>query len=118
MNDLPRLRVFVLEDEPIVAMMLEDMLIELGYDVFGPAATLQEGLAMAGEGGFDVAVLDININGQRSDAVARALDAQGKRYTFATGYGSAGLPDCACQGVIQKPYTLDQLAAALEGLRG
>jgi CheY-like chemotaxis protein len=116
MSALEGTRVLVLEDEPIVAMMLEDMLIELGCDVVGPASTVQEGLELAAQGGFDIAVLDININGLRSDPVARALDAQGKAYTFATGYGSAGLPDCLCRTVIHKPYTLEQLAAALENL--
>jgi CheY-like chemotaxis protein len=117
MSALEGLRVLVLEDEPIVAMMLEDMLVELGCHVIGPASTLQEGLGLATGGDFDVAVLDININGQRSDPIARVLDTQGKLYTFATGYGIAGLPDSACQRVIHKPYTLDQLAHALEGLR-
>ncbi len=116
MSSLTGMRVLVLEDEPIVSMMLEDMLIELGCNVVGPAATLQEGLALAAVGGFDVAVLDININGQRSDAVAHALDAQGKLYTFATGYGGAGVPECGSPRVIHKPYTLDQLAEALEEL--
>ncbi len=110
------LRVLVLEDEPIVAMMLEDMLIELGCEVVGPASTLLEGMALARAGGFDVAVLDINVNGQRSDPIAQALDAEGKLYTFATGYGSAGLPECSGQRVIQKPYSLDQLATVLEEL--
>jgi CheY-like chemotaxis protein len=117
MTMLSGLRVLVLEDEPIVAMMLEDMLVELGCDVVGPASTLQEGMVLATRGGFDVAVLDINVNGQRSDVLARALDAQGKAYTFATGYGSGGLPECGSRRVIHKPYTLDQLADALEGLR-
>jgi CheY-like chemotaxis protein len=114
---LEGLRVMVLEDEPIVAMMLEDMLVELGCDVIGPAYSLNEGLSLAARGGFDAAVLDINLNGQRSDAVALALDARGTPYTFATGYGAAGLPECGSRRVIQKPYTLDQLAAALGALR-
>ena len=117
MSLLAGLRVLVLEDEPIVAMMLEDMLLELGCTVIGPASTLSEGLALARSGGFDVAVLDINVNGQRSDPIARALDACGARYTFATGYGSAGLPDTGHRHVIQKPYTLDQLGEALVRLR-
>jgi CheY-like chemotaxis protein len=117
MSTLEGMRVMVLEDEPIVAMMLEDMLIELGCSVVGPASTLQEGMALATGGGFDVAVLDINVNGLRSDAIAFALEAQGTPYTFATGYGSSGLSDGVARRVIHKPYTLDQLAAALEGLQ-
>jgi CheY-like chemotaxis protein len=114
---LEGLRVLVLEDEPIVAMMLEDMLVELGCVVIGPASTLQEGMTLAATAVFDVAVLDINVNGQRSDALAQSLDIKGTPYTFATGYGSAGLGDSASRHVIHKPYTLDQLAEALEGLR-
>lgn len=116
MTDLEGLRVLVLEDEPIVAMMLEDMLIELGCEVVGPASNIADGLALAEGGAFDVAVLDININGERSDAIAYALDRRGTPYMFATGYGSAGVPDCLSRGVIQKPYTLDQLAEALASL--
>jgi CheY-like chemotaxis protein len=116
MTDLHGLRVFVLEDEPIVAMMLEDMLIELGCEVIGPASNIAEGVTLAQRGEFDVAVLDININGLRSDPIAHALDLRGKLYMFATGYGSAGVPESHCRHVIQKPYTLDQLAEALSGL--
>lgn len=116
MNALAGLRVLVVEDEPIVAMMLEDMLVELSCTVVGVASTVAQGLALAREGGFDAAVLDININGQRSDPIAEALDRMGLPYVFATGYGSAGLPVGVRKPVIQKPYTSGQLTTALGGI--
>ncbi len=116
MSTLAGLRVLIVEDEPIVAMMLEDMLVELSCVVVGVASTLAQGLALAGIGDFDAAVLDININGERSDPIAATLDRAGLPYIFATGYGSAGLPVGVRKPVIQKPYTSGQLTTALGGI--
>lgn len=99
-------------------MMLEDMLVELGCIVVGPAATLAAGLSLAADADFDLAVLDVNVQGERSDRIAQLLDTKGKAYTFATGYGAADLPDCASRKVIHKPYTFDQLAGMLHQLTG
>ena len=107
-------RILVVEDEVIVSMMLEDMLNELGATVVGPARTLSEALAMATTERIDAAVLDVNLRGERIDAVAEVLQRRGIRFLFATGYGqrigvAAGAP------VIDKPYTKDALARALAG---
>lgn len=107
------MRVLVVEDEPIVAMLLEDYLVELGHDVVGPVSSVADALARIAGEPFDFAVLDINLGGERSDAVAAALDAAGLPYIFATGYGRHGLPDGSDRIVLQKPYRLDQIADAL-----
>jgi len=107
------MRVLVVEDEPIVAMLLEDYLIELGHDVVGPVSTVADALAHIAGAPFDFAVLDINLSGERSDAVAAALDAIRRPYIFATGYGRHGLPEGSDRIVLQKPYRLDQIADAL-----
>jgi len=107
------MRVLVVEDEPIVAMLLEDYLIELGHHVVGPVSTVSDALARIAGDPFDFAVLDVNLGGERSDAVAAALDAIGRPYIFATGYGRQGLGDENERIVLQKPYRLEQIADAL-----
>ena len=107
------MRVLVVEDEPIVAMLLEDYLIELGHQVVGPVSTVADALALIAADAFDFAVLDVNLGGERSDAVAAALGAIGRPYIFATGYGRQGLEDDEHRIVLEKPYRMDQIAAAL-----
>lgn len=101
-----------MEDEPIVAMMLEDMLSELGMIVLGPEASLQDGLIAAENEVFDVAILDMNLNGQRSDPIADLLAANAVPFIFATGY-DFGEQRHAGVELIRKPYRQDELVAAL-----
>lgn len=112
-------RVLVVEDEAIIAMTAEDMLEELGCTLAGTAATLSEALAAAEKGGFDLALLDINLNGHDSMPVADLL--QGKRipFVFTTGYGSAGR-GAAHEDVplVTKPYRLGELRAGMERALG
>jgi CheY-like chemotaxis protein len=107
------LKVLLVEDEPIVAMMVEDMLDELGCALAGTAASIDEGLTMAEAGGFDIALLDVNLNGRRSDPIAEILARAGTPYVYATGYGAAAVQAGCGARVLQKPYTIDQLAEAL-----
>jgi CheY-like chemotaxis protein len=117
MSDIAGLRVLVVEDEPIVAMMLEDMLEELGCELAGSAASIEDGLRLAERGGFDVAVLDVNLNGRRSDPIADALLRDGTPFVYATGYGAAAVEPGSSARVLQKPYTLTQLCAVLGTIR-
>lgn len=86
------LRVLLVEDENLVAMLLEDMLGELGYTVVGPVARLKKALEMAQHEAIDLAILDVNINGEQAYPVAEALAARGIPFVFSTGYGERGLP--------------------------
>lgn len=111
-------RILVVEDEPLVAMLLEDMLLELGAYVVGPVGQVRDALALLNGEPVDAAVLDVNLGQERSDAIAVKLEAIGTPFVFATGYG----PDCLDRWnaeVIAKPYRLDQvsevLTRALEG---
>jgi CheY-like chemotaxis protein len=113
MGNIAGLRVMFVEDEPIVAMMLEDMLEELGCELSGSAASIEEGLRLAERGGFDVALLDVNLNGRRSDPIADALLRAGTPFVYATGYGAAAVEPGSSIPVLQKPYTMAQLRAAL-----
>jgi len=107
-------RILVVEDESMVAMMLEDYLDELGCIVAGSAARLGEALEMARSLELDMAVLDLNLAGEMSYPVAEVLQTRGVPVVFATGYGSAGLsgkfPDAP---VLSKPYNIEQLENAL-----
>jgi CheY-like chemotaxis protein len=113
----PGTRVLIVEDEPIIAMTAEDIVEDLGCVVAGSAATAAAAAALAAAGGFDVAMLDINLNGETSLAVAAALRDAGTPFVFTTGYGSTG-PGTAFAGieVVKKPYCAGDLAAALARL--
>jgi CheY-like chemotaxis protein len=107
-------RVLVVEDEAMVAMMLEDMLLDLGCAIVGPAATLQAGLTLARAAAIDAAVLDVNLSGDKAFPIADALAERGVPFVYATGYGRAGLrAEDAARIVVQKPYSLDDLARHL-----
>lgn len=104
-------RILVVEDEYLVAGFIEDALNELGAVVVGPVYRIQEGVSLAREEPLDAAVLDVNINNQRSDPIADVLRERDIPFIFATGYGraerGAGAP------VLDKPYTDEKLAEAL-----
>ena len=111
-------RVLVVEDEALIAVMVEDMLLEMGSEVVGPAATIEAALALAREEELDAAVLDVNVRGERIDPVAEALMARGVPLLFATGYGEVRLASGAAVTVIDKPYTQEKLARGLAAAMG
>lgn len=100
-------RVLVVEDESLVAMLLETILEDMGCTPVGPAANIDDGLAMATDGGrLDAALLDVNVAGRQVFPVAEALKARGVPFVFSTGYGEGGLPEeWRGQATIQKPFT-------------
>ena len=106
-------RILVVEDEALIAVMVEDMLMEMGSDVVGPAATIDAALALARVEEIDAAILDVNVRGERIDPVADALMARGVPVLFATGYGEVKLASGAATTVIDKPYTQEKLARGL-----
>jgi CheY-like chemotaxis protein len=113
-------RVLVVEDEMMIAMLVEDMLSELGCAVVGPAHALAEALDLARtEVGLDAALLDVNLAGQPVFAVADALREKGVPAIFSTGYGDAGLRDIdRGSPVLQKPFRAGDLAKALTAALG
>ena len=115
MANAPGRRVLVVDDEVLVAMLITDMLENLGHQVVGPAHDLEDGLALANAGGFDCAILDISLNGKSSMPIADALRQRGLPFMFASGYppnpdenGFKGIP------LLQKPFDMRQVEAALE----
>ena len=116
---LEGVRVLLVEDEAIIAMTAEDMLEELGCIIAATAATLPEALEAVGAERFEVALLDINLNGRESHPVAARLKELGRPFVFTTGYGSAG-SGAAFSGVplVTKPYRLGDLEAAIRRALG
>lgn len=108
-------RILVVEDEALVAMLVEDALLDAGATVLGPAATVAEALALLErEAPPDAAVLDLNLAGETSTPVADALAARGLPFVIATGYGASGLPPGhADVPVLAKPYDPDELTRVL-----
>ncbi|WP_425110404.1 response regulator [Bradyrhizobium sp.] len=112
--ELQGLRVFLVEDESLVAMSVEDMLADLGCIVTAQAGSVPEALEKARSGGFDVALLDVSLHGIKVFRVAEFLSDHGIPFAFASGYGRAGLPEAfRTRPVVQKPFVQDELSAAL-----
>lgn len=112
------LRLFVVEDEALVAMLLEDMLADLGCTVVDVVGTIRDALGRLGDTVADGAVLDVNIGGEKVFPVADALAERGLPFVFATGYGRAGLDQrYPTAPVLTKPYSSDELANVLVTFR-
>lgn len=98
-------RVLIVEDESMVAMLLEDSLAEIGCEVVGLASRFDEAMEKARSLSFDVAVLDVNLNGQRTFPIAEALMERGIAFVFATGYGAGSLPpSLRTAPILEKPF--------------
>lgn len=105
----------IVEDEPLIAMLLEDFARSLGYDVAGGADTVDGALARVEQGGFDGAILDVTLRGgEESWPVADALARRNIPFVLATGGHISAPPEChADVPTLIKPYTLDGFRAAL-----
>lgn len=107
-------RVLVVEDEALVAMLVEDALLDAGFEVIGPAATVEEALSLLEAERPDAVVLDLNLAGETSTPVADLLASRGIPYVIATGYGASGLPPGHQHAmVLAKPYDPGDLIAML-----
>jgi CheY-like chemotaxis protein len=112
--------VFLVEDEVMIRMMVADMLEELGYKVAAEAGDIAEAMRLAQSAEFDLAILDVNVNGKVISPVADLIKAKGRPFIFATGYGSSGLPEqYRDRPALQKPFQIDALGKTIEtALRG
>ena len=112
-------RVLIVEDESLVAMLLETILEDMGCETVGPASNIDDGLTMARDTpNIDAALLDVNVAGRVVFPVAEVLRDRGVPFVFSTGYGAGGLPEeWQHQPTIQKPFTeaavRDALAEAM-----
>lgn len=108
-------RVLIVEDEIVVALFLEDVLDEFGYQVAGVVTQLDE--AIGREPDYDLAVLDVHINGRNVFDFADMLAGRGIPFVFATGYGERGIPERhRCSPVLQKPFQPDDLKRILKDI--
>jgi CheY-like chemotaxis protein len=103
--------VFLVEDEVMIRMMVADMLEELGHSVAAEAGEIGEAVKLAQSTDFDLAILDVNVNGKVITPVAELINARNRPFIFATGYGSSGLPEeYRDRPALQKPFQLETLA--------
>ena len=114
---LTGVRVLLVEDETLVAMLLEDMIADLGGTVIASASRVAGALKVVEDDAtaIDLAVLDVNLGGEEAFPVATALAERGVPFAFSTGYGNSGLPDpWRSRPTLQKPFTQDQVTAVLD----
>lgn len=98
-----------------IAMMIEDMVCDLGHQIAGVAMRLPQATEMAKDVAADVAILDINLDGRRSFPVAAMLQERGVKVLFASGYGSPGLEAPFLDAtIIRKPFEMAELQKAIE----
>jgi CheY-like chemotaxis protein len=113
-NKLNGLRILVVEDEAAISLLLEDMLLDFGCEVVGPAGRLAAALDLAASEAFDLAILDVNVAGEPIYPVAEALEERKVPFVFSTGYGSAGIKEpYRDRPVVQKPFAQNDLRQRL-----
>jgi CheY-like chemotaxis protein len=107
--------VFLVEDEVMIRMMVADMLEELGFSIAAEAGEINEAIRLAQSTEFDLAILDVNVNGKVISPVAELIKARNRPFIFATGYGSSGLPEeYRDRPALQKPFQLETLARLID----
>ena len=115
---MPTRCVLVVEDEMLIGMLLEDMLTDMGHTVVGVISRVNDALATVRKEAFDVAILDVHLNGQAVFPVADALIERGIPFVFATGYGERGLPDqYRSRPILQKPFAKEDLERTLAAIK-
>lgn len=112
-------RVLVVEDEMTVAMLIEDMVSELAYDVAAVVPRLEDAMRLLDSDSFDLALLDVHLNGKTVFPFASELEAREIPFLFATAYGVRGIPEeFRHHLVLQKPFGPVELRRALIDLSG
>ena len=106
--------ILIVEDEPLIAMMLEDFLESLGHSIAATCDSVDTAMAEVEKGGFDVAILDVNLKGQNVWPVAARLREQGVPFVIASG-GHVDPPpaEFAAVPLIEKPYTVDRVTPTI-----
>ncbi|MEJ8572387.1 response regulator [Microbaculum marinum] len=119
MAELAGLRVLVVEDEGMVALLIEGMLADLGCDVVASAASLSRAVAAARDEAIDFALLDVNLDGHLVFPAAEILRARGIPFVFSTGYGRVALLENFKEyQVLNKPFAIEELREARDCVEG
>lgn len=112
-------RVLIVEDEAMIRMLLADMVGELGYAIAAEAAQIEDAMAATCNADFDVAILDVNLNGRPISPVADALLARGTPFIFVTGYSDPGIAEVhRGRPTLKKPFQLENLKLSLQKALG
>jgi CheY-like chemotaxis protein len=112
-------RILVLDDEPLIAMMLRDWLEELGCETLGPAHSVRGALGLIGPGTLDAAILDVSLGSEDCYPVADALMKLGIPMAFATGHGGQEIdPRFKDALVLSKPFGFEGVKRAVDRLIG
>lgn len=107
-------RVLVVDDEPIVAMDIEAALTDNGVEVVGPVGSIEGAQALIDAGGFEAALLDVNLGGRKVDELAAALTRLNIPFAFLTGYERKDLPQAFRQApMLAKPFSRAEVIAML-----
>jgi len=110
-------RILVVEDEYLIRMLLEDMLADLGYEIAAAIGTIEEASELAANAQFDLAILDVNLDGEEIYPVADILAERGLPFVFVSGYGESSLAEpYRGRPALQKPFQAEQLKTTLAGL--
>ena len=110
------LRVLVIEDETLIGILLEDMISELGASFVGPFTSLAAALEAAHRDDFDVALIDMNLGGERADEVARLLARRSIPFALVSGDPGMAL-ELGQTDTLPKPFTFDDIGRVIGRLR-
>ena len=110
-------RVLIVEDEALITMLFEDILEDAACRIVGPAMNVRQAIELAQASEIDIAVLDVNLNGESSLPVAALLESRGVPIVFSSGYGLHGLPpEWQGRPTLPKPFTSDEVIDTLARL--
>jgi DNA-binding response OmpR family regulator len=118
-QDTSRRRILLVEDEAMIAMLVEDMLEDFGHKLVKVATRLEEALTAARNEAVDLTILDLNLDGVLTYPVADVLRERGTPFIFSTGYGSSGLTEAYSDlPTLQRPFNQEALGLAIMGALG
>jgi CheY-like chemotaxis protein len=110
-------RILLVEDSPVVAPFTADILAELGCEVIGPAPNMAAARTLVEEGGFEAALMDIHIRGERIFPLCDLLETSGVPFVLTSGYADWNMPEkWRDRPRLHKPYRLEQVEEALTKL--
>jgi CheY-like chemotaxis protein len=111
----PTLSVLLVEDEVMIRMMIAEMLEELGHGVAAETGEIDRAIRLAQNTEFDLAILDVNIQGKLITPVAELITTLNRPIIFATGYGTAGIPEeFRGHPSLEKPFLIERLARTID----
>ena len=114
---LPGRTILIIEDSPLVAANLEEILLELGCKVVGPAGTMSDALRLSEQGDFDAAMVDLNIRGSKAFSILKILAQQQIPFLLVTGYADWSMPEEWSQAPrMPKPFNKEMVERSLLSL--